>query len=307
MPQQYLSSAERIVDAMLAESPALAQTAGDHNYDDLPARLVAGGRRRARRDPARGGRRAVPGGHRRPAAHRRGRLHGAAGPRRADAVRADRGARARVEPAVPQPRRAAARADRAAVRARRRADWSRWPGGSPPSPTRSATAAGHPRRLPAHPPGDRDRPVLRRHGAGAHRDRPDARDDLACAPRCARPRPRRSTHWTSSAAGSVGNDSHRRRPRPTAGPAPLGGAALAHAGRRPDRGPDPRRRADQPRADHRGHPGHRGGVDGRRAHRRDGAGRAGRRGPPTGRRTRRSSTVRGWRWPRRRRSSTSSS
>ena len=34
MPQQYLSSAERIVDAMLAESPALAQTAGDHNYDD---------------------------------------------------------------------------------------------------------------------------------------------------------------------------------------------------------------------------------------------------------------------------------
>jgi uncharacterized protein (DUF885 family) len=34
MPQQYLSSAERIVDAMLAESPALAQTAGDHTYDD---------------------------------------------------------------------------------------------------------------------------------------------------------------------------------------------------------------------------------------------------------------------------------
>jgi uncharacterized protein (DUF885 family) len=34
MPQQYLSSAERIVDAMLAESPALAQTAGDHQYDD---------------------------------------------------------------------------------------------------------------------------------------------------------------------------------------------------------------------------------------------------------------------------------
>src|SRR5437773_10593178 len=38
MRQQYLSSAERIVDAMLAESPALAQSAGDHQYDDrLPA------------------------------------------------------------------------------------------------------------------------------------------------------------------------------------------------------------------------------------------------------------------------------
>src|SRR5688572_22873076 len=34
MPQQYLSSAERIVDAMLAESPGLAQMAGDHTYDD---------------------------------------------------------------------------------------------------------------------------------------------------------------------------------------------------------------------------------------------------------------------------------
>jgi uncharacterized protein (DUF885 family) len=34
MPQQYLSSAERIVDALLAESPGLAQTAGDHRYDD---------------------------------------------------------------------------------------------------------------------------------------------------------------------------------------------------------------------------------------------------------------------------------
>jgi uncharacterized protein (DUF885 family) len=34
MRQQYLSSAERIVDAMLAESPALAQSAGDHTYDD---------------------------------------------------------------------------------------------------------------------------------------------------------------------------------------------------------------------------------------------------------------------------------
>jgi uncharacterized protein (DUF885 family) len=34
MRQQYLSSAERIVDAMLGESPALAQTAGDHTYDD---------------------------------------------------------------------------------------------------------------------------------------------------------------------------------------------------------------------------------------------------------------------------------
>jgi uncharacterized protein (DUF885 family) len=34
MSQQYLSSAERIVDAMLAESPALAQSAGDHTYDD---------------------------------------------------------------------------------------------------------------------------------------------------------------------------------------------------------------------------------------------------------------------------------
>src|SRR6185312_15498320 len=34
MPQQFLSSAERIVDAMLGESPALAQTAGDHTYDD---------------------------------------------------------------------------------------------------------------------------------------------------------------------------------------------------------------------------------------------------------------------------------
>lgn len=34
MPQQFLSSAERIVDAMLGENPALAQTAGDHTYDD---------------------------------------------------------------------------------------------------------------------------------------------------------------------------------------------------------------------------------------------------------------------------------
>ena len=34
MRQQYISSAERIVDAMLGESPALAQTAGDHTYDD---------------------------------------------------------------------------------------------------------------------------------------------------------------------------------------------------------------------------------------------------------------------------------
>jgi uncharacterized protein (DUF885 family) len=34
MRQQFLSSAERIVDAMLGESPALAQTAGDHTYDD---------------------------------------------------------------------------------------------------------------------------------------------------------------------------------------------------------------------------------------------------------------------------------
>jgi uncharacterized protein (DUF885 family) len=34
MRLQYLTSAERIVDAMLAESPALAQTAGDHRYDD---------------------------------------------------------------------------------------------------------------------------------------------------------------------------------------------------------------------------------------------------------------------------------
>jgi uncharacterized protein (DUF885 family) len=46
MPQQYLSSAERIVDALLAESPGLAQTAGDHRYDDrLPdwsADAVAG-------------------------------------------------------------------------------------------------------------------------------------------------------------------------------------------------------------------------------------------------------------------------
>jgi uncharacterized protein (DUF885 family) len=34
MRQQFLTSAERIVDAMLAESPALAQMAGDHRYDD---------------------------------------------------------------------------------------------------------------------------------------------------------------------------------------------------------------------------------------------------------------------------------
>jgi len=34
MRQQFQTSAERIVDAMLAESPALAQTAGDHRYDD---------------------------------------------------------------------------------------------------------------------------------------------------------------------------------------------------------------------------------------------------------------------------------
>lgn len=34
MRQQFLTTAERIVDAMLAESPALAQTAGDHRFDD---------------------------------------------------------------------------------------------------------------------------------------------------------------------------------------------------------------------------------------------------------------------------------
>jgi uncharacterized protein (DUF885 family) len=34
MRLQYLTSAERIVDAMLAESPGLAQTAGDHRFDD---------------------------------------------------------------------------------------------------------------------------------------------------------------------------------------------------------------------------------------------------------------------------------
>jgi uncharacterized protein (DUF885 family) len=34
MRQQFSNVAERIVDAMLAESPALAQTAGDHRYDD---------------------------------------------------------------------------------------------------------------------------------------------------------------------------------------------------------------------------------------------------------------------------------
>lgn len=34
MRQQFLTSAERIVDAMLAESPGLAQMAGDHRYDD---------------------------------------------------------------------------------------------------------------------------------------------------------------------------------------------------------------------------------------------------------------------------------
>jgi uncharacterized protein (DUF885 family) len=46
MRQQYLTSAERIADAMLAESPALAQSAGDHRFDDkLPdwsAEAVAG-------------------------------------------------------------------------------------------------------------------------------------------------------------------------------------------------------------------------------------------------------------------------
>ncbi|WP_203898342.1 DUF885 domain-containing protein [Virgisporangium aliadipatigenens] len=34
MRQQFSTVAERIVDAMLAESPVLAQTAGDHRYDD---------------------------------------------------------------------------------------------------------------------------------------------------------------------------------------------------------------------------------------------------------------------------------
>src|SRR3954447_26493472 len=34
MPQQYISSADGTAAAMLAESPALAQTASDHNYDD---------------------------------------------------------------------------------------------------------------------------------------------------------------------------------------------------------------------------------------------------------------------------------
>ena len=105
MRQQYLSSAERIVDAMLGESPALAQTAGDHTYDDrLPdwspeavaahvsmLRDAADALSQVDTDAL--------------AARRRGGLHGAAGPRRAHALRADRGARARVEPAVPQPRR----------------------------------------------------------------------------------------------------------------------------------------------------------------------------------------------------------
>ena len=121
MPSEFVPLAERIVDAILDANPATAMFAGDHRVDDRLTDLSPTGVEQQVADccatPPTRWRRST----RTLSTPRTGRPRDPDRVRRPRPVRADRGARARVEPAAAQPRRAAARADRPADRPDRRA------------------------------------------------------------------------------------------------------------------------------------------------------------------------------------------
>ena len=134
------------------------------------------------------------------------------------AVRADRGARARVEPAGAQPgRRCCTRCSPGRSR-RPRSGWQRSAGRLAAMPDALATARAVLRDVPADPPGDRGRPV-RRHGRADPR-----RGAGAAAPR----RPALRSTVEPAAADAVGRAGRVRR------------LAARRRGRRGEPGRDPR-------------------------------------------------------------------
>ena len=186
--------AERIIDELLAADPGLANTAGDHRYDDRLPDLSADGvaARVAMLRDASGALSGVDTDDLDEAErvdHEQLLLAG-----RADPVRADGDPRARVEPAGAQPGRAAARAGRPPVRA----------GGSSGCESLAARLAAVPDALataralladcPRDPPGDRRRPV------SGHRGVRPARRARRCWPRPRRWRPLWSLSADAAAA-----------------------------------------------------------------------------------------------------------
>ena len=138
-----------------------------------------------------------------------------------------------------QPGRAAARADRAPVRAGRRSGWTALAGRLAAVPDALATARAVLRDCPRIHAGDRGRAV-RRHGRAGPRRGAGAAGGGAGAGR---------RRWSRSPAAAVAGArrvrrlaaapqaARRERPRPAAGPAAVGGPALAHPRHRADRRP----------------------------------------------------------------------